>query len=329
MQQKNLVIIVLYVDDLIITGNHEVHLHQVKQELHKGFKMTDLGPLRYYLGVEVTQHPHQIFLSQTKYATGLLKKFGMENCKPSLTPMEQTLKLSKFEGGELVSSTHYRQLIGSLIYLTNTRPNLSYAVSILSRFMQDPRESHWNAGKRVLRYIQGTKDYGLLYQKNENFTLNGYSDADFAGDIDDRTSTSGYLMNMGSAAVSWSCKKQATVANSSAEAEYISAWEAACEIVWLRRILQDLGTTQQTPTTLWIDSQSAIKMAKNPVFHSKTKHVDTKYHFIRTLINNNIVKPQYCPSEDQTSDIFTKPLGKIKFTKFRDELGICKNKLLD
>jgi hypothetical protein len=136
-------------------------------------------------------------------------------------------------------------------------------------------------------------------------------------------------MNMGSTTISWSCKKQATMVNSSTEAEYISSWEASCEIVWLCRILQDLGTIQQTPTILWIDNQSTIKMAKNPVFHSKTKHVDTKYHFIRTLINNDIIKPQYCPSEDQTSDIFTKPLGRIKFTKFRDELGICKNELSD
>lgn len=228
-----------------------------------------------------------------------------------------------------MDSTTYRQLIGSLIYLTNTRPDLSYAVSILSRFMQEPRDSHWNAAKRVLRYIQGTKDFGLLYTKTKNFVLGGYSDADFAGSIDDRASTSGYLMNMGSAAVSWSCKKQATVATSSAEAEYISAWEAACEIVWLRRILQDLGISQAEATSLFIDSQSAIKLAKNPVFHSKTKHVDTKYHHIRSLIAKDVLKPVYCPSEDQISDIFTKPLGRIKFTKFRDELGICCNVSLD
>ena len=136
-------------------------------------------------------------------------------------------------------------------------------------------------------------------------------------------------MNMGSAAVSWSCKKQATVVTSSAEAEYISAWEAACEIVWLRRILQDLGISQAEATSLFIDSQSAIKLAKNPVFHSKTKHVDTKYHHIRSLIAKDVLKPVYCPSEDQIFDIFTKPLGRIKFTKFRDELGICCNVSLD
>ena len=209
-----------------------------------------------------------------------------------------------------MDSTTYRQLIGSLIYLTNTRPDLSYAVSILSRFMQEPRDSHWNPTKRVLRYIQGTKDFGLLYTKTKNFVLGGYFDADFAGNIDDRASRSSYLMNMGSAAVSWSCKKQATVATSSAEAEYISAWEAACEIFWLRRILQDLGISQGEATSLFIDSESTIKLAKNPVFHSKTKHVDTKYHHIRSLIAKDVLKPVYCPSEDQISDIFTKHLAE-------------------
>ena len=136
-------------------------------------------------------------------------------------------------------------------------------------------------------------------------------------------------MNMGSAAVSWNCKKQATVATSIAEAEYISSWEETCEIVWLRRVLRDLGISQTEATSLFIDSQSAIKLAKNPVFHSKTKHVDTKYHHIISLIAKDVIKPIYRPSKDQISDIFTKPLGRIKFTKFRDELGICCNVSLD
>ena len=158
--------------------------------------------------------------------------------------MEQHLKLSKFEGGEMVDNTIYRQLIGNLIYLTNTRPDLSYADSILSFSMQQPQDNHWNATKGVLRYIQGTKHFGILYKKTKNFVLGGLLDVDFAGSIDDRASTSGYLMNMGSATVSWSCKKQAIVATSTAEAEYISAWEATCETVWLRRVLQDLGISQ-------------------------------------------------------------------------------------
>jgi hypothetical protein len=150
LQGKNMVILVMYVDDLIITGNNDDHILQVKKELQAGFKMTDLGLLHYYLGVEVFQHSNNIFISQCKYASELLKIFGMTDCKSVLTPMEKNLKLSKFEGGELVNNTSYRKLIGSLIYLTTTHPNLSYAVSILSIFMQEPRESHWNATKRVL-----------------------------------------------------------------------------------------------------------------------------------------------------------------------------------
>eukprot|EP00253_Pinus_taeda_P026950 PITA_26950 len=170
---------------------------------------------------------------------------------------------------------------------------------------------------------------GTTRQKTKNFVLGRFSDADFAGSIDDQASTSGYLMSMGLAAVPWSCKKQATVATSLAEAEYISAWEAACEIVWLRRILQDLGISQEEAMSLFIDNQSAIKLSKNLVFHSKRKHVDTKYHHIRSLISKDVLKPIYCPLEDQISDIFTKPLGIIKFTKLRDELGICCNVSLD
>jgi hypothetical protein len=142
MQDKHMMILVLYVDDLIITGNNEAHIKQVKEELKAWLKMTDLGKLHYYLGVEISQHPNQIFFSQTKYATKLLNKFGMEDCKPSLTPMEKKLKHSKFERGELVNSTKYRKLVGSLIYFKNTLTNLSYSVSILSRFMQEPTESH-------------------------------------------------------------------------------------------------------------------------------------------------------------------------------------------
>jgi hypothetical protein len=142
-----MVILIMYVDDLIITGNNDDHIAQVKKELHAGFKMTDLGLLHYYLGIEVFQHPHHIFISQSKYAVKILQWFGMQDCKPSLTLMEQHLKLSKFEGGGMVDNTIYRQLIGSLIYLTNTQPDLSYAINILSRFMQQPQDNHWNSPK--------------------------------------------------------------------------------------------------------------------------------------------------------------------------------------
>jgi hypothetical protein len=160
------------------------------------------------------------------------------------------------------------------MYFTNRQPNFSYSVNMLSRFKQEPRESHWNSAKRVLRYIQGTKYFGLLYKRNTKFTLVGYSNVDFVGDIDDKTSTSGYLMNMDSTKVSWNCKSQTTMVNSSAEVEYISSWEATCEIVWLCRILQGLGETHKSLTNLLIDSESSINMSKNSIFHPNTKHVE-------------------------------------------------------
>lgn len=236
-----MVIIVMYVDDLIITGNNDDHILQVKKDLHAGFKMTNFGLLHNYLGVDVFQHPQHIFISQSKHESKILHIFGMQDCKPVLTPMEQNLKISKFERGDVVDNTTYQQLIGSLIYLTTTHPDISYVVSILSRFMCEPRDNHQNGTKRVPTYIRGTKYFGFLYEKTKKFVFGGYSDVDFAGNIDDQALTSGYLMNMGTIVVSWSCKKQATMATSLAEIEYISSWEEACEIVWLRRVLQDLG----------------------------------------------------------------------------------------
>eukprot|EP00253_Pinus_taeda_P024383 PITA_24383 len=239
--------------------------------------------------------------------------------------MDEYLKKFGFQRSESDDTLYVRKQGKYLVILVMYVDDLIITSNHDEYIAQEPRDNHWNAAKRVLRYIQGTKDFGLLYTKNTNFVLGGYSNVEFAGSIDDQASTSGYLMNMGLVAIYWSCKKQATVATSSAEEEYILAWEATCETVWLRRILQDLGISQAEATSLFIDSQPTIKLAKNPVFHSKTKHVDTKYHHIRSLIAKDVLKPVYCPSKDQISDIFTKPLGRKKFTMFRGELGICCN----
>eukprot|EP00253_Pinus_taeda_P027675 PITA_27675 len=203
--------------------------------------------------------------------------------------MDEYLKKISFQRSESDDTLYVRQQGKYLVILVMYVDDLMITGNHDDHITQEPRDIHWNVAKRVLRYIQGTKDFGLFYTKTKNFVLGGYFEADFVGSIDDRASTSGYLINMGSTTVSWSCKKQAIVATSSAKAEYISAWEAACEIVWLRRILQDLGISQAEATSLFIDIQSTIKLAKNPVFHSKTKHVDTKYHHIRSLIAKDVI----------------------------------------
>eukprot|EP00253_Pinus_taeda_P025259 PITA_25259 len=216
--------------------------------------MTDLGYVHYYLGIEVTQHPKSIFLSQKKYIGDLLNRFGMTECNPISTPTEQNLKLTSIEGKEFEDATKYRQLIGSLIYLTTTRPDISFVVGILSRFMKKPCEGHWSVAKRVLR----------LRWRQRNCV-----------------STLGYAVSLRSGAVSWRSRKQSVPADSTTEAEYVAAAEPTKEIVWLRKILEDLQVKQVQSTPLMIDNTSTIKLAKNPKFHDRTKHINTKYHLIR------------------------------------------------
>eukprot|EP00253_Pinus_taeda_P033317 PITA_33317 len=187
---------------IVAKGNNESYITSIKKKLRKGFQMTDLGYVHYYLGIEVTQHPKSIFLSQKKYIGDLLNKFGMTECNPLTTPMEQNLKLTSIEGKEVEDETNYRQLVGSLIYLTTTRPDISFVVGILSRFMQKPCEGHWAATKRVLSYLKGTQDFGIKYTQVDDFSLIGYSDSDFDGDKKTGASTSGYAMSLGLGVVS-------------------------------------------------------------------------------------------------------------------------------
>eukprot|EP00253_Pinus_taeda_P008770 PITA_08770 len=254
---------------LVAKGKNESYIASIKKELGKSFEMTNLGYVHYYLGIEVTQHPKSIFLSQKKYIGDLLNRFGMTECNPLTTPMEQNLKLTSIEGKEFEDAIKYRQLVGSLIYLTTTRPDISFAVGILSRFMQKPCEGHWSAAKRVLRYLKGTQDLGIKYTQANDFNLIGYSDSDFDGDKETGVSTSGYATSLGSGAVSWRSRKQS-----------VPAAEATKEIVWLKKILEDLQVKQVQSTPLMIDNTSAIKLAKNPKFHDCIKHINTKYHLI-------------------------------------------------
>eukprot|EP00253_Pinus_taeda_P018130 PITA_18130 len=204
---KTVVYLVVYVDDLLMTGNNESYIASIKKELETSFEMIDLGYVHYYLGIKVTQHPMSIFLSQKKYIGDLLTRFGMTECNSLTTPMEKNLKLTSIEGKEFEDATKYRQLVGNLNYLTTTRPEISFAVGILSRFMKKPCEGHWFAAKRVLKYLKGTQDYGIKYTQVDDFSLIGYSDLDFDGDKETGVSTSGYAMSLGSGVVSWRSRK--------------------------------------------------------------------------------------------------------------------------
>lgn len=319
-EEAKRVLIVLYVDDLVITGDHEENIRKTQEWLSQEFEMTDLGLLHYCLGIEVWQKPHNIFISQQRYVRELLIAFGMSECKSVVTPMEGNTKLSVDDPSEQVDGKLYRRLVGSLIFLCNTRPDISYAVGVLSRFSNKPRENHWQAGMRILKYLRGTLEYGITYKTGD--LLYGYCDSDWAGDIDSRKSVTGYGFMFGGSIISWASKKQPTVALSSTEAEYKAACVASSEAVWLRRILSDIGIPMKEATTLHCDNQSCIALTKNSVFHARTKHIEIQYHYVRDLIQEGIVYMEYCPTEDNCADIFTKALGSSHLNKHLLNLGI-------
>ncbi|KAD6120359.1 hypothetical protein E3N88_11630 [Mikania micrantha] len=240
--------------------------------MEEKFEMSDLGLLSYYLGMEVNQRRDGISLKQTSYATKVLKQANMWECNPTKYPMEPGLKLSKLEGGNQFDATEYRKIVGCLRYLTHTRPDLSYAVGYVSRYMQAPRTPHQQAVKQILRYVKGSIDLGIFYQFNGNNKLIGFSGSSYSVDMDDGKGTTGLVFFFNDAPVAWNSQKQPTVALSSCEAEFMATTSAACQAIWMKGLL------------------AAIALMKNLVFHGRSKHINTRYHFIRECVENNQVK---------------------------------------
>ena len=238
--------------------------------------------------MQVKQTSMGIMLNQSKYAKNLVKRFGLENGKDFETPMSTTLKLDKDEKGKSVDQSLYRSIIGSLLYLTASRPDICFSVGLCARFQANPKESHLKAVKRIIRYIKGTHSLGLFYSFDTNDILVGYCDADWAGNIDDHKSTSSGCFYVGNNLVSWSSKKQNSVSLSSSEAEYIAAGSACTQLLWMKQILKDYEI-EQGKMTLYCDNLSAINISKNPIQHSRTKHIDIRHHFIRDLVEHSIV----------------------------------------
>jgi hypothetical protein len=319
----NLIIVSVYVDDLLVTGSNKTQIEEFKAEMFDVFKMTDLGLMSYFLGMEVKQSDDGIFICQQKYAKEILKKFHMESCKSTSTPMNLKEKFSKNDGTNKADEGQYRSLIGCLMYLTATRSDIAFAVSLLSRFMHCASELHLQAAKRIVRYVKGTISYGIKYSYLQNFMLHGYSDSDWAGSVDDMKSTSGYCFSFGSGMFSWCSRKQDSVAQSTAEAEYAAATAAVNQAIWIRKILVDLHMNQLEPTKIYVDNQAAISIANNPVFHGRTKHFKIKLYFLREAQKEEEVTLLYCKTNDQIADILTKALPKTSFEDLRRKLGIC------
>uniref|UniRef100_A0A2N9GRJ3 Integrase catalytic domain-containing protein n=1 Tax=Fagus sylvatica TaxID=28930 RepID=A0A2N9GRJ3_FAGSY len=307
-------LILLYVDDMIITGDDTAGICDLQKFLSQQFEMKDLGTLSYFLGLEVTSSSDGYYLSQAKYASDLLSKAGLTDSKTVSTPLELNVKLNTTDGEPLSDATLYRQLVGSLIYLTVTRPDLAYAVHLVSQFMSAPRSTHYAAVLRILRYIKGTLFHGLHFSAQSSLELRAYADADWAGDPTDRRSTTGYCFLLGSSLISWRSKKQSVVARSSTEAEYRALADATSELLWLRWLLADMGAPQTTSTPIHCDNRSAIHIAHNDVFHERTKHIEIDCHFIRHHLQQSALHLLSVSSEDQLADVFTKshPPGRLR-----------------
>ena len=324
---KNVIMIVaVYVDDTILMSNDTQTVIAEKKRFSERFEMDDRGEVHFILGMEVKRDrkKKELTICQKEYLKNVLARFGMQDCKPVSTPMEANKCFTKLaEGDEAVDTRLYQSAIGSLNYAAiATRPDLSTAIGKLSQFMTSPSSDHWAGVKRVLRYIKGTLDHGLKFTYSDSFSLHGYTDADWAGCTDSRKSTSGSVFQLGNSTVSWSSKKQSIVALSSTEAEYVALCSASQEVVWLRNLLKDIGFPQLNATLVYEDNQGAMCLAKNPKAHSRTKHIDIKYHYTRELVAKKILTIKYIPTGEMIADTLTKGLPKPKFQKFRSAMGI-------
>ncbi|GLI71167.1 hypothetical protein VaNZ11_016269 [Volvox africanus] len=321
--QGERVYVLVYVDDLLVAAKSMATLNAVKNRLMSAFDIRDLGEARVFLGYEIERNrtEHTLKLSLTRFITELVAKYGLEEANPRKVPLSKALRAV---GERLdVQQFPYGELVGSLLYLSvGTRPDISYSVGALSRYMSKPTVEHWQAAKGVLRYLIGT-NVGISYSaKSSVGTLHGYCDSDYAGCVDTRRSTTGYVFLLTGGAVGWASRLQATVATSTAEAEYMASGAATKEALWFRHLARDLKL--RVPCVpIQCDNQAALKMSSNLITTPRSKHIDVLYHFVREHAARGEVKFLYCKSEDMVADVFTKPLPFPNFSKFVRAMGVC------
>ncbi|GKV30776.1 hypothetical protein SLEP1_g39556 [Rubroshorea leprosula] len=319
--EKDFLIVQIYVDDIIFGATNELLCENFSKLVQGEFEMSMMGELNFFLGLQIKQSNEEIFINQTMYTKELLKKFGMEKAKPQPTPMSSTLKLDKDEQGKPFDQKLFRSMIGSLLYLTASRPDIMFSVCLCARFQSCPKESHFTALKRIFRYLIGTQNLGLWYPKGMNFDLIGFSNADFAGSKIDRKSTSGTCQILGSSLVSWYSKKENSVALSTTEAEYIAAGSCATQLLWMKQQLEDFGCKLES-IPIRCDNTSTINLTKNPIQHSRTKHIEIRYHFIREHVNNGDLTLEFVKTKNQLANIFAKPLSEERFCLIRHGIGM-------
>ncbi|TID31301.1 hypothetical protein CANINC_000106, partial [Pichia inconspicua] len=323
VKYNHILVVALYVDDLLICSNNAADIQEVKDLLSSHYKMKDLGVASKFLGMHLKQSGATIGLYLSQYLEQFLIEFNMQDCNPVATPFASGTDLLPGKSISEAAASRFRSMVGKLLFAANTcRPDLSFAASTLSRYIKDPRENHVAAAKHVLRYIKGTLDHGIIYQKKDKFELVGYSDSDWAGDKFDRKSITGYVFILAGAAITWKSRKQPTVALSSTEAEYMALGDTVKELLWLIQLLNHIGMKFNSPPIIFEDNEGCKLLTDHPVHHQRTKHIDIKYHFIRHHLAAKHFRLLSARTDVMAADMFTKSLHRVKFKKFVDMIGM-------
>jgi hypothetical protein len=318
------IFMLVYVDDIVIAGSTPDVVDVLVRSLAATFPIKDLGRLEYFLGLEAAYNSGGMILTQKKYALDLLHRVNMENCNPATTPLAVSETLSRNTGTLLNSddSHRYRSVVGGLQYLTLTWLDISFAVNKVCQFLSQPTDVHWESVKRILRYVKGTLTTGLRIYKSSSTVISIFTDADWAGCVDDRRSTSGFAVFVGANLISWSSKKQPTVSRSSTEAEYKALANGAAEAIWVDSLLKELGVIRQRTPILWCDNLGATYLTANPVFHARTKHIEIDFHFVRERVAAGDLDVRFISTRDQLADVLIKPATRQMIDRFKSNLNL-------
>ncbi|GJU19758.1 putative ribonuclease H-like domain-containing protein [Tanacetum coccineum] len=311
----------VYVDDIIFGSTKKSLCVEFEQMMHKRFQMSSIGELTFFLGLQVKQKDDGIFINQDKYVADILKKFDFSSVKTASTLMEPNKALIKDAEVEDVDVHLYRSMIGSLMYITASRPDIMFVVCACARFQVTPKVSHLHAVKRIFRYLKGQSELGLWYPRDSPFDLEAFSDSDYAGASLDRKSTTGGCQFLSKRLISWQCKKQTIVANSTTKAEYVATANCCGQVLWIQNQMLDYGFNFMN-TKIYIDNESTICIVKNLVFHSKTKHIEIRHHFIRDSYEKRLIKVIKIHTDHNAADLLTKAFDVSRFNFLIASIGL-------
>lgn len=293
---KGCLILLVYVHDLLILGSSKSLVQEPKWSLHSAFTIKDLGQAKYFLGLEVARSTVGIFVNQKIYISNLVIDTGLQFARPTSVPLPKGIHLLGNEGEPHDDASHYRRLVGRLLYLSFTRLDIVHSVHLLSQFVHSPRKPHWSAALHVVRYLKTTSTFGLFFSASSQFTLKAFCDADWAACRDFRKSVTGYCIFLGPTPISWKSEKQSTMSKSSAEAEYRSMATFVCELQWLVYLLRDFRISPTLPISLYCDNQAAVHISQNAIFHESTKHVEIDCHIVREKYKDGLIRPLHIAS---------------------------------